>query len=58
MERMDQITIEEIARKVAASVKGVTREQVKKIVELKLGDTEIGYRATGKIANLKKDKVR
>jgi hypothetical protein len=57
MGEIDQKTIEEIARKVAASVKGVTQEQVKQIIELKLSNPVLGYREIGKRVGLKKDKV-
>ena len=41
---------------VAASVKGITQEQVEKIIELKL-ESNLGYREIGKRVGLKKDKV-
>jgi len=57
MEKIDPKLIDEIANKVAASVKGVTQEQAKKIIELKLEDSMLGYREMGKRVALKKDKV-
>jgi hypothetical protein len=53
----DQKKVEEIVEKTAAKMKGVSREQIKKVVELKFGDPNLGYRRIGRIAGLKKDKV-
>lgn len=51
--------IEEIARKVVVAVKGITPEQAKQAIELKLANSTLGYRELGKRVNppLKKDKV-
>lgn len=57
MGRVEQKTIEEIAEKVAVSVRGVTEEQVKQIIEEKMKGPALGYRAIGKRVGLKKDKV-
>lgn len=54
---MDPKLLEKVAAVIAASVKGVTIDKARKIIELKLGDPPIGYRAIGKSVNLKKDKV-
>ncbi|MFH1471002.1 MAG: hypothetical protein ABIF01_04590, partial [Candidatus Micrarchaeota archaeon] len=58
MERVSQKTIEEIVQKVAALVRGVTQEQVKRLIENKLENPTLGYRELGKPVGLKKDKVR
>jgi hypothetical protein len=58
MEKIDPKVIEEVERKVLASVRGVTQEQVKQIIVLKSSNPELGYRETGKRVGLKKDKVR
>ena len=54
---MDQRVIEEIARNVASAVRGVTQEQVKRVIEEKMKNPALGCRAIGKIVGLKKDKV-
>ena len=57
MNKIEPKIIEEIAEKVAVSVRGVTQEQVKQIIEEKMKSQALGYRAIGKHVGLKKDKV-